>query len=190
MNIYVLDRDGVLFDTCRLNSESYIQASSSLGLQTNLSALDDAIMLGESIDVFFPKVWGDLSSSQLDELRARKLKFFKKNADLVRLNPKWIKVVKEVPEQCFIATRASLDSTNFLLRELLPEFQLQNVYSIQGGIYKSKGKVLDVIATNLQLSLESVTLYDDTFKTIKELKEYGYSAVFEKHFCGIHAGDA
>ena len=74
--MYIIDRDGVLFDTCRLNIESYLHATRELNLELNTMALEQSIHSGKSFSEYYLNVWPKLESAVIDEVKSLKSNFF------------------------------------------------------------------------------------------------------------------
>jgi hypothetical protein len=184
----VLDRDGVLFDTCQANLFSYLSASATLQLDVNEERLQIAIRLGLSISEFHEQVWPEIRNGQYDEIIREKARVFRNSLHLVELNPFWSSRIVHSPDLFYIATKASLESTRFLLDEFLPNFHISNVYSVQQSNFTDKVAILKHIAR--ENSSNEVELVDDSVETVRLVVEAGYEAQLSPHFCRIHGNNA
>ena len=66
--MYIIDRDGVLFDTCELNIKSYSEAADLLKLETNIVNLTNSIHAGDSYSRFCRNVWQDIDQNDVIKL--------------------------------------------------------------------------------------------------------------------------
>ena len=187
MKFTVLDRDGVLFDTCEANLSAYTEASRTLNLTTNLEELSRAIKSGSNLNDFYRMVWGGIPSDQLDLLRKRKIDFFAESLDRIRINHYWKNLIVCNPDIFYIATKASYDSTKHLLDSFLPDFNPHHVFSTQSDELKDKTAIIRYLSVASGIPVESFTLHDDSIDTVNLLVNKGYSAILEGHFCEVHS---
>lgn len=177
----VSDRDGVLFDTCAANIESYRMASEKIGLQANIDELARSIHAGEGIDTFFVSVWGDISKNQLLDLRDAKSKLFIENIRRVRVNVGFIESFLLTESNPYLVTRASTASTYFLLNHFKINFFESRIISIPKGL--SKVLVFEDLCAVHRLSHSELTIIDDSVDTVHESNVVGFLAFQYPHFC-------
>jgi hypothetical protein len=177
----VSDRDGVLFDTCTANIESYKMASEKIGLQANIDELARSIHEGEGIETFFPSVWGDISKNQLVVLRDAKSKFFSENIRMVRVNVGFIESFLLAESNPYLVTRASTASTYFLLDHFKINFFESRIINIPKGL--SKVPVFADLCAFHRLSHSELTIIDDSVDTVRESNVAGFLAFRYPHFC-------
>ena len=189
MTFTVLDRDGVLFDTCEANHASYMLAARALNLTTNVEELSRAIKSGSNLNDFYEMVWGGIPLDHLDLLRKRKMDFFAGSLDRIRINHYWKNLIVRNPDIFYIATRASYDSTRHLLDAFLPEFNPHHVFSTQSDKLKDKTAIIRYLSVASGIPVESFTLHDDSIDTVNLLVNKGYSAILESHFCEVHSSN-
>jgi hypothetical protein len=189
MKFTILDRDGVLFDTCEANHASYMLAARALNLTTNVEELSRAIKSGSNLNDFYEMVWGGIPLDQLDLLRKRKIDFFAENLDRIRINHYWKNLIVCNPDTFYIATKASYDSTKHLLDSFLPEFIPHHVFSTQSDKLKDKTSIILYLSVTSGIPVENFTLHDDSIDTVDLLVNKGYSAILETHFCEVHSAN-
>ena len=182
--ITILDRDGVLVGTCAANLEAYSRASKEIGLFFDEVALEEAIHKGDSIDEFRFLVWGEISNFQLTLLREAKAKIFVQLLSLIRINPIWRDKILESPENFYLATKASVESSRSIIRKLLPEFHDSHIYSTQNSEFSSKVDILATVEKINNLPPHNLIFFDDSPQTIKICSESGFNAKLVPHFCG------
>lgn len=182
--ITILDRDGVLVGSCVANLVAYSQASKEMGLDFDKVALEKAIHKGDSIDDFRESVWGEISTIQFSRLREAKAAFFMQLLPRVRINTLWREKILESPKDFYLATKASIESSRFIINELLPEFCDSHVYSTQNSEFSSKVDILARISIINSVSSHELIFYDDSPQTIRLCADSGYDARLAPHFCG------
>ena len=177
----ISDRDGVLFDTCKANFQSYLRASKALGLTTQEPELLNAIHSGEGLTDFFRTVWGELSTAELNLLRSTKSEYFNENIANVRINHDFIESFLVNERNPYLVTRASLASTEFLINHFGLDFFDNRV--ISASEYTSKVDVFTFICTSHNLDRARVKIVDDSPKIITASTEAGFFAIQYPHFC-------
>ena len=185
MTILVLDRDGTLFDTCELNFRSYSNASENLKVNLDENALQASICKGESFSTFQLKVWSKASSVEREALKSYKSEFFSRNLSLVRVNPELISLIESNGDSVYMATRATLESTNTLLEHFGVRIQKDNVYSTQ--TYPGSDKV-SIMQNILEIGgglPASIRLIDDSMESIKKVSAAGFSVQLYPHYCSF-----
>jgi hypothetical protein len=182
--INILDRDGVLVGTCVANLAAYSQASKETGLGFDKVALEESIHKGDSIDDFRDLVWGKISDIQFARLREAKVEFFMQLLPLVQINTHWRDKILESPKDFYLATKASIESSRFIINELLPEFHDSHIYSTQHSEFPSKVDILARISKINGISSREIIFYDDSPQTIRLCMDSGFDARLTPHFCG------
>ena len=104
----ISDRDGVLLDTCKANLDSYTHTAETMGLATNIHELEIAIHSGEGIVDFSRRVWGELTTAELNLLRSTKSEYFIENITNVRVNHAFIENFLVNEKEPYLVTRASI----------------------------------------------------------------------------------
>jgi hypothetical protein len=181
MSLLISDRDGVLLDTCRANINSYSRAAEKLKLHTSMPFLETAVHDGKAFIDFYFKVWGALTESQLQLLRAEKASVFEEEVKWVRVNHGFISTVIENEEFPFLVTRASLASTIYLLNRYQVNHFAERVVSVNA--LESKSQVFRRISRELGMGHQSITIIDDSEDVILESRELGFGTVHYPHFC-------
>lgn len=177
----ISDRDGVLFDTCKANFESYFDASKALGFIVQEPELLDAIHSGQGITDFSTRVWGELSNAELGLLRATKSVYFIENISNIRVNHVFIEDFLSSELDPYLVTRASLASTNYLLDHFGLNFFGKRIISASESA--SKIDVFNLICTNLSIDRSEVTIIDDSPQIISASTEAGFHTIQYPHFC-------
>ena len=177
----ISDRDGVLFDTCRANINSYLSAADNLKLKTNVSFLENAIHEGRALHDFYFQVWGALTESQLHFLSAEKATLFRGEIKLIKINQYFISEVLDNEKSPFLVTRASFASTLYLL----DNFHVRNfgdrVVSVSSS--ERKSQVFTKISIDLGLHPGSIRIVDDSKDIVVESKKLGFETQHYPHFC-------
>ncbi len=186
--MYIIDRDGVLFDTCRLNIESYLLATNELNLELNMMELEQSIHSGKSFAEFYLKVWPNLESSLIDKIKFLKSNFFNKNLDLVKFNSELLKELLLNKSEMCLLTRASESSTHALLKHFKVLLFGENVYSTQTFNSPSKIFALKLLEKKFSISSDKLNVIDDSINFIEEAILEGYNAIHYKHFCSFEFG--
>jgi phosphoglycolate phosphatase-like HAD superfamily hydrolase len=179
----ISDRDGVLFDTCRANLESYIEASKIIGLQTNINELAMSIHSGLGISSFFSSVWGALSESDLKILRETKIKLFLGHLSQVRLNLDFVDEFLAEEINPYLVTRASLSSSHILLDHFKIHHFGERVISVPES--SSKLTVIENLSLELKISKSKFTVVDDSLEVIDQSNNLGCVAIHYPHFCDL-----
>ena len=185
MTILVLDRDGTLFDTCELNFRSYSNASEDLKVNLDKKVLQESICGGESFSTFELRVWGKVSSVEREGLKSLKSQYFSRNLNLARVNPELTTLIESNGDSVYMATRATLDSTNMLVEHFGVRIQKDNIYSTQ--TYPGSDKVL-IMQNILKIGgglPASIRLIDDSRESIKEVSLAGFSVQLYPHYCSF-----
>ena len=182
--IHILDRDGVLVGTCAANLEAYSRASKETGLFFDEIALEESIHRGDSIDEFRLSVWGEISNLQLTRLREAKAEFFVQLLSLIRINTLWRDKILESPNDFYLATKASIESSRFIINKLLPEFHDSHIYSTQDSEFSTKVDILARISKINNIPSHELIFYDDSPQTIRICSDSGFIAKLAPHFCG------
>ena len=177
----ISDRDGVLFDTCKANFESYFDASKALGFTVQESELLNAIHSGQGITDFSTRVWGELSTAELSLLRSTKSAYFIESISNIRVNHFFIEDFLSSERDPYLVTRASLASTKYLLDHFGLNFFGKRV--ISSSETASKIDVFNLICTNLSLDRSQVTIVDDSPQIISASAEAGFHTIQYPHFC-------
>lgn len=185
MTKIVFDRDGTLFDTCKLNFYSYTSASEALRLHLDKEALRESICAGETFSTFRIKVWGDEISHDGDDLKNLKVEYFLKNQDLARPNPELIELIKMNENDVFLATKATLESTKILLERFKVRIPWKNVFSTQSHPGGDKLSILLNILDNEGGGPASIKLIDDSLEAINAVSAAGFSSELYPHYCSI-----
>lgn len=181
MSVLISDRDGVLFDTCRANIQSYLSAAENLNLQTDLFALSRAVHDGEAFLNFYSKVWGEISDRTIQTLRIEKASFFSLNFQNVRVNTDFIESTLNHEVNPFLVTRASLESTYFLLDKFQITIFEERVISVHAG--QTKPLIFSGIAKDLQLEPSQITIVDDSKDVALKSSLLGFRTIHFAHFC-------
>jgi hypothetical protein len=182
--ITVLDRDGVLVGTCAANIAAYVQASREIGLPFDEIALEESIHKGDSINEFWQSVWGAISVLQLNRLRETKAYFFVEYLPLIQINSLWRDKILDSPIDFYLATKASMESSRFIINELIPDFLDSHIYSTQDSKYASKVDVLEKISKINEIQPHELAFFDDSSQTISICADAGFNAKLTPHFCG------
>lgn len=182
--ITVLDRDGVLVGTCAANIAAYVQASREIGLPFDEIALEESIHKGDSIDEFYQSVWGAISVLQLNRLRETKAYFFVEYLPLIQINSLWQDKILDSPIDFYLATKASMESSRFIINELIPDFLDSHIYSTQDSEFASKVDVLEKISRINKIQPHELAFFDDSSQTISICADAGFNAKLTPHFCG------
>jgi beta-phosphoglucomutase-like phosphatase (HAD superfamily) len=177
----ISDRDGVLFDTCKANFASYLQASRDLGLPADELQLSNAIHSGDGISSFSKEVWGDLSAIQFKLLSEIKRNYFVKNISNVRINYGFIEsfLVNEIGP--YLVTKASAVSTYYLLNHFKLDIFFDRVISVSGN--SSKLEVFNFLCRTHNLDTSRLKIFDDSPKIVHECIQAGFNAIQYPHFC-------
>ncbi len=183
--IKVLDRDGVLMGTCGANLAAYSQASKKVGLCFDETALGESIHGGESINDFRVPVWGEISEREFDQIKKVKARIFTQLLPLIQINAVWVEEILFSPDDFYLATKASIESSRLLIQRLIPEFHISHIYSTQASGYPSKVEILARISEFQNTSICDLILYDDSPQTIKIVSDAGFKAELTPHFCGV-----
>jgi hypothetical protein len=182
-SILAIDRDGVLFDTCRLNIDSYISATKDLGLNCERNHLGSAVHSGLSFSDFYKVVWGALDCETQSQLKEAKSNFFRENLGATRLNIKVLEKAKSFCDSVHLVTRASLSSSFDLLNHYRIEYDHANIHSTQTGLDMNKTQILKAIASDNSIDNNSIIVLDDSAEIVRELIESGFNARKYPHFC-------
>jgi FMN phosphatase YigB (HAD superfamily) len=177
----ISDRDGVLFDTCNANFESYIRASKALCLTVQESQLLNAIHSGEAIVDFSVRVWGELSAAEFSLLRSTKSEYFIENIASVRVNHDFIESFLVSEKEPFLVTRASVASTRFLVNHFGLDFFGKRVISTSETA--SKIDIFSFICSSHNLDRSQVKVVDDSPQIVHASAEAGFQAIQYPHFC-------
>ena len=179
----ISDRDGVLFDTCLANIESYKSASKALGLKCEKDELAKAIHAGAGIFDFRHKVWGELSQIQFETLRKKKSITFFENMKYVRVNHDFVSYFLENEIEPYLVTRASLNSTILLLSTFGINSFDERVKSVPPGV--SKISIVNSMFSSLNIAKSQLTIIDDSDEVIADALRSGFVAVQYPHFCSL-----
>lgn len=182
--IKVLDRDGVIVDSCAANLAAYSEASEKTGLGFDMVALEKSIHKGDSIEEFRERVWGKISDSSFRRLKSAKTACFPKFFSLIQVNPIWHQKIRISPKDFYIATKASIESSRFIIHALIPEFNTAHIFSTQNSQFESKVEILKKVSQLNNISMDGLIFYDDSIQTIRLAKEAGFQAELVEHFCG------
>lgn len=182
--ITVLDRDGVLVASCAANLAAYTQASKEIGLSFDKAALEKSIHCGDSINEFREFVWGKIPDIKFEQLKMVKAESFTHLLPLIEINPFWSKVIQISPNKFYVATKASFESSRFLVNSLIPEFNVSHIFSTQNSEFSSKVEILARVSQMNNLLHDELTLYDDSPKTVALAIAAGFNAELVQHFCG------
>jgi len=188
--MYIVDRDGVLFDTCRLNIESYLQATHKLNLELNVIELEQSIHSGKSFSEYCLNVWPELESAAIDKVKLLKSNFFNENLDLARLNSGLLNELLINKSTMCLLTRATESSTLSLLRHFNVSTFGENVYSTQTFNNPSKMFAIKLLEKKLLVSSHEISIIDDSINFVEEAMLAGYNAIHYKHFCSFQSGVA
>ena len=183
--IRVLDRDGVLLSTCGANLAAYSQASKIVGLRFDETALEESIHGGEAVSDFRVPVWGEISEKEFAQVKKEKVGVFTQLLPLVQINGIWVEEILNSPGDFYLATKASIESTHFLIQKLIPEFRTSHIFSTQDPQYSSKVEILESISEFQNASPCDLILYDDSPQTIQLVTGAGFQAELAPHFCGV-----
>lgn len=183
MSLLISDRDGVLFDTCRANIDSYLIAAKSFGISTDHSVLATAVHAGQGFDNFHLKVWGILPANLLSQIRVEKSSIFMSRIDLVRLNSEYLQNVLLKKNSPYLVTRASLASTQFLLDIFSIDIFEERVISVD--LSESKFQIFSRIAQQSDYLHSDITIIDDSTEVILESSLAGFKVVQYPHFCSF-----
>jgi hypothetical protein len=183
--IKVLDRDGVLLGTCGANLAAYSQASKEVGISFDETKLEESIHGGESVNDFRVPVWGEISEREFAQVKKVKVGLFTKLLPLVQVNAVWVEEILNSPGNFYLATKASVESTHFLIQQLVPEFRISHIFSTQDPKYFSKVDILKSISKFQNASTGDLILYDDSLQTIQLVTGAGFQAELSPHFCGV-----
>jgi hypothetical protein len=183
--IKVLDRDGVLLGTCGANLAAYSQASKEVGISFDETALEESIHGGESVIDFRVPVWGEISEREFAQVKKVKVGLFTKLLPLVQINAVWVEEILNSPGDFYLATKASIESTHFLIQRLIPEFRISHIFSTQDPQYSSKVEILESISEFQNAQTRDLILYDDSPQTIQLVTGAGFQAKLAPHFCGV-----
>lgn len=181
MTLLISDRDGVLFDTCLANIFSYSNAAKEMNLRSNLELLELSVHEGKGFFEFYWEVWGDLTQVEIHALKSAKDSIFMRQHKLVKINADFVENVVKVQNAPYLVTRASLSSTNFLLKEFQIDSFGDRVLSVKSP--DSKSKIFAKIATENNLQHSSVTVVDDSKEIVLESRSLGFNALHYPHFC-------
>jgi|LakMenEpi03Aug12_release.lakeMendotaPanAssembly.Ray.scaffolds.fasta_scaffold178890_2 hypothetical protein len=179
----ISDRDGVLFDTCSANIESYKSASKALGLKCEKDELARAIHAGTGIFDFRQKVWGELSEIQFETLRKKKSITFFENLKYVRVNRNFVSDFLEKEIEPYLVTRSSLNSTILLLATFGIDSFDERVRSVPSGV--SKISIVNSMFSSLNIPKSQLTIVDDSEEVIADALRSGFVAVQYPHFCNL-----
>jgi hypothetical protein len=179
----ISDRDGVLFDTCKVNFESYTRAAELMGLKTNSLELEAAIHSGEGLYAFHPKVWMGVANSDLDFLHKSKQLFFAEEIVKIRLNVEFVENHLVNAIDPYLVTRASLSSTKILLEHFSLQFFGDRV--IGGGQGLNKVDIFKKLADQHSLPRLGITVVDDSRHIVEQSKAAGFLAIQYAHFCSL-----
>jgi phosphoglycolate phosphatase-like HAD superfamily hydrolase len=188
--MYIVDRDGVLFDTCRLNIEAYSQATRKLNLELNMIELEQNIHSGKSFSEYCLNVWPDLEPAAIDEVKILKSNFFSENLDLAKLNSSLLSELLLNKSKMCLLTRATESSTISLLRHFNLSIFGENVYSTQTFNNPSKMFAIKLLEKKLLISSHEISIIDDSINFVGEAMLAGYNAIHYKHFCSFESGVA
>ena len=177
----ISDRDGVLFDTCQANLESYCRAAELMGLATNTRELEAAIHSGEGISNFYRTVWGELSTAEFGLLRSTKSEYFIEEIASVRVNHDFIENFLEGEREPYLVTRASIASTRFLVNHFGLDFFGKRVISTSETA--SKIDIFSFICSSNNLDRSQVKVVDDSPHIVHASAEAGFQAIQYPHFC-------
>jgi hypothetical protein len=177
----ISDRDGVLFDTCRLNIESYLVAAEKFGLKTRLDLLSKNIHKGLPLNGFYGEVWGDLPQELLQRIRMEKNAVFARGYSSVRLNFDYVENFLRSDNSPFLVTRASIQSTTALLNHFKITFFENRVANV--GSEQSKGSFFAEMARSYGFEAGLVTVVDDSLENIREADSLGFRTILYPHFC-------
>jgi hypothetical protein len=103
----------------------------------------------------------------------------------VQINAVWVKEILNSPDDFFLATKASLESSRFLIQQLIPEFRISHIYSTQDSEYSSKVEILVSISELQNALIGDLILHDDSPQTIQLVTSAGFQAELAPHFCGV-----
>jgi hypothetical protein len=181
MTLLISDRDGVLFDTCIANVFSYTAAAKKMNLRTNLEFLELSVHEGKGFFEFYREVWGDLTEVEIHTLKSVKDSIFMAQHELIKVNVDFVENIVKVQKDPYLVTRASLSSTNFLLKEFRIDFFGDRVLSVKSP--ESKSKLFTKIATENNLHHSSITVVDDSNEIVLESRSLGFHAIHYPHFC-------
>jgi phosphoglycolate phosphatase-like HAD superfamily hydrolase len=188
--MYIVDRDGVLFDTCRLNIEAYSQAMRKLNLELNMIELEKNIHSGKSFSEYCLNVWPDLGSTAINEVKLVKSNFFNENLHLARLNSGLLNELLLNKSTMCLLTRATESSTLSLLRHFNVSTFGENVYSTQTFNNPSKMFAIKLLEKKLLISSDKISIIDDSINFVEEAILAGYNAIHYEHFCSFESGVA
>lgn len=177
----ISDRDGVLFDTCQANMESYTRAAELIGLATNSRELEVAIHSGEAISNFYRRVWGELSTEELCLLRSTKSEYFIESTASIRVNHHFIESFLVREKEPYLVTRASIASTKFLVNHFGLDFFGKRVISTLET--DSKLDIFSFICSSHNLESSQVTIVDDSPEIVHASAEAGFRVIKYPHFC-------
>ena len=183
--MYIIDRDGVLFDTCELNIKSYSEAADLLKLKTNIVNLTNSIHAGDSYSRFCRNVWQDIDQNDVIKLSKIKQDVFRNNLGLAVLNVDFIsRYLKDQRNLCLL-TKASKHSTLILLNHFGVSVFGEDVYSTQDYEQNSKIIAINDLQTKRSLGNHEVTIIDDSVLLIEDLVSLGYDAIHYPHYCSM-----
>ena len=177
----ISDRDGVLFDTCRANFQSYVASAQKFGIKTDFEALANAIHQGRSFQSFYLEVWGELSEKELKLMSSEKKSLFKESSSLVKVNSNFIELTLIGEKNPYLVTRASLPSTLYLLEVFQIGIFEHRVVSVPSG--ESKSARFGEIAKSLNLLPSEILVIDDSLDVAKESSLLGFNTIHYPHFC-------
>lgn len=182
--ITILDRDGVLVASCAANLAAYTQASEDMGLGFDKVALEQSIHCGDSINDFREPVWGKISDIKFEQLKLAKAECLIHFLPLVQINPFWSQAILISPNKFYIATKASFESSRFLINLLIPEFNINHIFSTQSSEFSSKVEILARVSQINNVPYDELILYDDSSTTVDLVITAGFKAELVQHFCG------
>ena len=181
--INIVDRDGVLFDTCRLNVDAYSYAAHEIGVELNLELLKMNICAGESAHDFIYALTPGLEPSLFARLSRLKSGYFRENIHLVNFNRDLFKSLQLPSCKNYLLTKASLASTTQLLAHYSISSNFEEVFSLQGSGFNSKVEFLqNFLHGDLRLK---ILVIDDSKATVSDFIANGFEAALYPHFCSI-----
>jgi hypothetical protein len=179
----ISEMDGVLFDTCKANLESYTRAAELMGLKTDSLKLETAIHSGESLYAFYPNVWKGITNSELDSMHKSKQSLFTKYVGNIRVNVEFVENYLVNAIDPYLVTRASLSSTKILLEHFNLRFFGNRVIGGDQGL--NKIDVFKKLSDQHSLPRLGITVVDDSRHIVEQSKGAGFLAIQYPHFCSL-----
>lgn len=181
---YLVDRDGTLFDTCRLNTDSYFIAGKSLQIDFDYMKLSLLIHQGASFRELLDACQRSPTAEQALELHSRKKDTFLASISKARLNERIFDEIREC--QYAIVSNSSIESTRALLDNFKITLPTSNIFGPNGATRPkpSPDLYLGALASLKWHDRETLAL-EDSIHGVASASAAGLPVRLVEHFCSL-----